>query len=147
MTHQQSQLPQLHRIPIQPPIRSFTMPVKDHTRKNSDLSESVQTRPSIDEDLLFEEDEESEEEVYDPANVQLHLPTRQSDVMLPKTPLTSSPIHAPTHIDTHNNSNLDIPDIRHRMDGHGLRPLITHHNQNLVNYLRQLLHQLIEVET
>ncbi|KAG9305257.1 hypothetical protein G9A89_001519 [Geosiphon pyriformis] len=86
------------------PIRSSTMPPPlEHQRRSSDLSlleESVQTRQSIDEELLFEEDGESEEEVYDPP-----------------------PTHLITNPHTHYDTNPNLSEVPQRMDGHGLRPL------------------------
>src|SRR5688500_8590534 len=60
---QTSIMSQRQRIPV--PQRSYSTPLQRHERQPSELSaaaESVQTRPSVDEEYLFEEDEESTSE-------------------------------------------------------------------------------------
>ncbi|CAG8569323.1 12438_t:CDS:2, partial [Funneliformis mosseae] len=93
---------------IQVPQRSYaSMP--RHERALSELSavaESVQTRPSVDEEYLFDEDSTSEEEPFQPGQTVM---TPQS-VASPNTQYESHPV-------------ADVPVTTSRSDNRGLRPL------------------------
>ncbi|CAG8572027.1 8351_t:CDS:2 [Acaulospora morrowiae] len=103
------QLVQSHRLPVMPPQRSYTNPLPHHERQPSELSmaaESVQTRPSVDEDL-FAEDSTSEEE---------ETPTTRIDI--PSGPvLVASP--TPTY---ETRSTRDVPETPARVEGRSLSP-------------------------
>ncbi|RIA95591.1 hypothetical protein C1645_733972 [Glomus cerebriforme] len=103
---QVSTLSQRQRVQV--PQRSYTTPLPKHERQLSELSavaESVQTRPSVDEENFFEDEEDStsEEEPF------------QSDIRLSSQ--TETPITAPQMVEH------TVVDISSRTDNRGLRPL------------------------
>ncbi|GBC09966.1 hypothetical protein RclHR1_09230013 [Rhizophagus clarus] len=93
---------------VQVPQRSYTTPLpRQHERQLSELSavaESVQTRPSVDEENFFEDDSSSEEEPFQPQDSRLSGQT--------ETPITVSQM-----------TEHSVVDISPRMDNRGLRPL------------------------
>jgi hypothetical protein len=102
-----SQASQRQRAQV--PQRSYTTPLpRQHERQLSELSavaESVQTRPSVDEENFFEDDSSSEEEPFQP----------QQDSRL--SGQTESPITASQMVEH------SVVDISSRTDNRGLRPL------------------------
>jgi hypothetical protein len=91
---------------VQVPQRSYSTPVPRHERQLSELSavaESIQTRPSVDEENIFEEDSTSEEESFQP------------DPKL--SGLTETPITAPQMVEH------TAVDVSSRTDSRGFRPL------------------------
>ncbi|RGB37260.1 hypothetical protein C1646_666321 [Rhizophagus diaphanus] len=93
---------------VQVPQRSYTTPLpRQHERQLSELSavaESVQTRPSVDEENFFEDDSSSEEEPFQLQDSRLSGQT--------ETPITTSKI-----------VEHSVVDVSPRTDNRGLRPL------------------------
>ncbi|CAI2174920.1 14037_t:CDS:2 [Funneliformis geosporum] len=109
-------IPQTSQRQRQVPQRPYaSMP--RHERQLSELSavaESVQTRPSVDEDYLFDEDSTSEEEPFQPNPISGRLSSQTE--MTPQS--VASPI---TQYESH--TVADVPITSSRTDNRGLRPL------------------------
>ncbi|CAG8743190.1 8378_t:CDS:2 [Cetraspora pellucida] len=104
-----------HRIPVQPPQRSYTAPLIQHERQPSEVSmvaESIQTRPSMDDDDLFEEDSTSEEEEVIPTGLSTRSPGAP---VLPTMSASPTPAYESRGI-------ADVPDIPGRVDTRGIMP-------------------------
>jgi hypothetical protein len=110
---------------VQVPQRSYTTPIPRHERQLSELSavaESVQTRPSVDEENFFEEEEDStsEEEPFQP------VPRLSGQT---ETPITEPQLVASPSIQYESRTVIDVPDISSGTDNRGLRPLnLLHEN-------------------
>ncbi|CAG8528356.1 2145_t:CDS:2 [Paraglomus brasilianum] len=135
-----------NRQPIQMPSRSFTLPApRLHDHNGSEISgaaESIQTRPSVDEEYLFEE--EDSEEDYRPAVRRPPAQTEDSKGIITSGVLSTSPtpgygtrsmgvrpdaatggLAVPTIKSSTTTTNIvEVPELTTRkMDGHGLRQL------------------------
>ncbi|CAG8479028.1 11771_t:CDS:2 [Diversispora eburnea] len=105
-----------HRSPVVPPQRSYTTPIPRHERQTSEISmvaESVQTRPSMDDDYLFDEESTSEEE-QSPRQARLTVPTGPPNVPV----LIESP--TPQY---ETRSSTDVPEMPTIVESRGLIPL------------------------
>ncbi|CAG8772773.1 26147_t:CDS:2, partial [Dentiscutata erythropus] len=103
-----------HRLPVQPPQRSHTAPLVQHERQPSEVSmvaESIQTRPSMDDDDLFE-DSTSEEEQYP------EVTSRGLSTQSPGAPVLPTMSASPTPA-YESRSISDVPDIPGRVDTRG----------------------------
>ncbi|CAG8449852.1 7338_t:CDS:2 [Acaulospora colombiana] len=97
---------QPYRVPVIPPQRSYTAPLPRHERQPSELSmaaESIQTRPSVDEDLFAEESTSEEEETQ---TTRIDIPSGPVLVASPTPPYETR-------------STRDVPEIPERV---GLSP-------------------------
>ncbi|CAG8709406.1 6400_t:CDS:1, partial [Scutellospora calospora] len=120
-------------IPVQPPQRSHTAPLTQHERQPSEVSmvaESIQTRPSMDDDDLFEDSTSEEEPFPEVTSTGLSAQSAGGPV-LPVMSASPTPMYESRSIS-------DVPDLPGRVDNRGLIsssltsiPLGSGHRQSL----------------